>query len=537
MSAAPTVLPARGGTIGLRSAVAAELVRARHSASSRFAAVGLGVSVLQGLGWWLVATSPMRDWFGLFGWQSLYATALLAPLVALLAASTVARESGAREGGTWARPLSPRTGLIARVLVLAWQNLLLQAALTLPMLLFGLAGGLTDPPVGRFVTLWVVQWATSLLPLVLGFLLARRIGMIATVALAVTWQLVGTIAAERASWWAQPWTWGVRAVIPVLGIHQNAVRLEPGAPQWQWSPWWPTLAGLALTVVVVALAAARATVTSSRRASGVRRPRRHVVPQVDAPTGAAVSSSEGSAVAAPGDEAVVAAASPRRTRHGVPAAPVTRGPARLLAAQWTVLRRTAVPPLLGLSLVAVVAVGLVWNAAYVTGFATWLLVPFGASVLGALSWAANADGWRVAALRAPIGRLAGAMLLTDAGILAGVVAVTTLVAGLSRGPGVAPAFPVLLFLVGLLTLTLSLWLSTRFGTGAALGVTLVLLVVSLVVGGSWFSETGLWVVGVLAWPLTADTPGRFSVAVPGALLLLSSTSLAWRSALRRAATA
>lgn len=510
---------APGGLVGLREAIAAELLRAKGSASARFSLFGLLVAVMQGLGWFSVATGPMRDWFGLLGWQSLYATGLMVPVVALLAAATTTREVKAREGGTWARTLAPSTGVVARLVVLAWQSLLLHAALTLPLLVFGLAGGLSQPPVGRFVAMWLVLWATSLLPLALGFVLSRRIGLIATVAMGLVWQLVGTVRAESVTWWAEPWAWPVRALLPILGIQQNGVRLDADSPVWSWNPVWPAALCLLAAALVGGLAAARARADASPRLGLARLGRRRragnvhdVVPARPAMPGAPV--------ARPSAAAVVEVGRPRR-----------------FAAQAIILRATAIPLLLAAALAVFGLVAAVWSSDYVTGLAAWLAVPLGASILACLLWTANADGWRIAALRSSIRSLTAGILGWCAALLVVVVAAASVLAQLSSGPCVAPLFPVLLFATGAMTLAVSLLLATRFGTGAALAATLVVMIFSLVFGGTWISETSAWIAGIYGWPLTAQgSPARATLALAVSAVVTVAALAAWLGALRRAAS-
>lgn len=491
----------------LRQAVSAEVIRARHSVASRFAVVGLAVGLLQGIGWWSVSTTDDPDWFSLLGWQSLYATALLAPIVVLLAASAAARESSAREGGTWVRALSPARALVARDLVLAWQSLLLHAGLTFPILIFGLLGGLTDPPAGRFITLWLVLWAVSLLPLIGGYLLARRIGMISAVLLAWLWQIGGAVLAEQPHAGALPWTWGVRAAMPVLGIHQNAVRLEPGAAPWNWNPWWPALATAAVAVIVVAIAAVRATAHPDPRPIGRPRRRRRA--------------SEDDAPLPPARQQLSAAGQ------------VTLGRRLRITAQLILLRATALPALVVAAVLGLVLVGFIWDATYVTGVTTWLLVPLGSTILAMMAWSAHAPGWTITSLRNGILALAGSLWGVCAAVLAVIVAAATAIAALSGGTSLL--FAALALLTGLLVLTGGLWLSTRFGAGAAIGVTLVVLVISLVFGGTQLSDGALWLVGVLGWPMSAAEPGRAMIAIPLLLMGTAVSGVLWLRALRRAA--
>lgn len=508
--------------ISYRAAVSAELLRARGSASARFPLFGLLVCVVQGLGWWFVATSPLRDWASQFGWQTMYATGLLAPLAALLLAMTVNREKKAREGGTWARPLAPRTAVLARFTVATLQLGLFHLAITMPLVLFGLAHGLQDPPMGRFVALWLVLWSTSLLPAALGYVLASRVGMFVTIGVALVWQIVGTLQAEASSWWAQPWAWAVRAVLPVLGIHANGVRLETDSPVWQWSPWLPTIMSGLLAAVVVAMFASRARVRQPRPSRRTRRAESRHEPT--ARSGAAATA------ATPATSATWAHAGTR----------VSPGVLGVLRAQLIVWRGTAIVPLLLAALVAIALVGVIRDSGYVAGFTTWLVVPIGSCLLACLAWTAQAQGWRIVALRVRPATLGLAQLLLCLAALAVVVAVTSTTIGLSGG-GVAAGlhpdrFARVLMVVGAAAITVCLWLATRFGPGAAIATTLVVLVISLVFGGTFIGQGDAWIVGFFGWPGSADTALRAMLATGAGGLLALVAATAWFAALRRSAS-
>lgn len=527
-AAAPAARPAAtvavAGGVPFGRALAAELVRTRHSASARFPVAGLVIALLQGAGWWFVATRDVTGWAQLFGWQSIYATGLLAPLVALLAGFTVGREKAAREGGTLWRPLAPAVGWLARATVLAGQSLAFNAALVLPVLGLGVAKGLTGAPVARLVALTVVCWLTSLPVAAWALLVARRAGMIVTVALALAWQVAGVLRAEGPTWAVEPWTWPVRAMMPLLGIHPNAMALDPGSPVWAWDPWSPALGCVGLAVALGLLDA----LTAGRLRD--RRPRRILFGRDarDTPDarGAAADAGASPALLTPDDAVAAADVALHSVRRGRPA------PLVGLAAS---LLRTAIAPLLLAALVAIPAVGVLWNAAYVRGFSGWLVVPLGSCLLACLLWAAQQDAWRVLALRHAPAALAGRLLALGALAVTAVAGEAALVAGL-RGDPDAVRFGVVLAAVGLAWLVLCLALVTRVGAGAEIGVTILALVFSLVFGGTWLSRTPVWLVGVLGWPASADDLRRAALAVGLCALLALAGGLAWVRGLRAAAS-
>lgn len=502
--------------VPMSQALAAEFRRAKGSRAARFVWAGLAISVLQGLGWKFVATRPLLDWEALFGWQTIYATGLLAPIAGLLAAATVSREKTAREGGTWTRPLSPRTAMAARTCVMVCQVGLLSAALSLPLVPIGLAGGLSDPPIARILTLWFVFWGNSLLPLMAGFVLARWVGGLATAVLLLGFQIVGTVQAETASWWWQPWAWGVHATMPVLGIHANGTRLEAGAAAWEWSPVWPTLASFCLTSLIVGLLMTQA-------------PFRRVDEQPSAIRGWLLWTST---FARPGGH--FRSSSVRHSRMLAPGA----GRISHVRAQLTLWRGTAVLPLIIVTFLVLIVVATVWNHDYVQGFTTWAVVPLGCCLLACLTEIAAAPGRRVVALRESPAQQAVVANGLGMGVLCIVIAFTSvlllLTADASSTAAVETArYAVTQFCVGAMVLAVSAWLATRFSTELAIGCVLVLLIVSAVFGGEYFAQLPLWVIGVLGWPLRAITPERLAIALSASVVITGLAYVGHVRALRR----
>lgn len=496
------------GTVPYQRALAAEAVRAKGSASTRFAAAGLVLSTLQGLGWWFVATQQLTRWTQLLGWQALYATALHAPLTALLTALTVERERRAREGGTLWRPLTQPARYAARATVVAGQLLGLNLALTAPMLLFGWAHGLHDAPVERILALGLVLWLCSLLPAALSLTLARYTGLYISVGLALAWQVAGTLGSESSAWSWQPWTWQVRAILPLLGIHANGLALEPDSPIWSVNPVPPTLMSLALAAAI-----ALCTALIPARPEPARHIRRRAAVGFAAPV----------------------ASTPAAVLHAdLILAPLHRGRPRPVSAMILSLRHTAVPPLVIATVCSIVVVGTVWNDAYVRGLAAWLIMPLGTCLLACLVWATQQPAWRAVVLRATTRRLGGILLALSLAALTVVVAVILLTAQL-RGGTDTSRFAFLLWIVGSAWLTLNLWLGTRYGAASAITTTLITLVISIVFAGNTLADSPLWIIGILAWPTTANTVPRTAITVAVSTLLLVTASVRWAKALRRAA--
>lgn len=471
------------------NAISAELVRSRHTASARLPLLGVAICLIQGVAGF-GATQRFTDWQQLLYWQGIYVTGLLVPLSALLIGLAVAREQRAREGGTGWRPLSPRTVLVARFVVLAGQLLGFNLAIMLPTLGFGWVRGWFPGPVGRLTGLALALWASSLGAAALAYAVARRWGLFAALGVALGWQIAGTICAESPTWWVQPWTWSVRPALPLLGIHANATPLDPGSHLGQISPWPAVgLSVLLAVLVLVALAYAPRLPALPRRASAT-------------PAATAATASRPTTV--------------RRVR-----------PAPVLAFAGA-LRRTAIAPLVIATVALLGLVAAVWNASYVRGLFGYAILPLGCSLLACLVWQTHQGSWRILRTRAGVRDLCVSIMITCVGALTVVVVVAVALVTI-RGGRFPVAYAAVGWFLGVGLVAVNLWLATRFGTAAALGASLVGWVLSLIFGGT-LSDTPLWVVGVLAWPMSAEAPHRVLIAIVGSLLLAATGFAGWLEA-------
>lgn len=478
-----------------RGAVSAERLRWRRSAAGRLPLIGGVAACVEGLLY--LAGSTRQDWNALTHWQILWVTGLGPVSAGLMAGLLGRRERTARGGGAWWRPIAPTRAYLAQFAVLAGHAAVLQVFVLAAALQFGWLGGLSFPgPVGALAVLAVAGWGATLVLLAVAHHVALRYGLFAAVGLGLAWAVAGTLTAERATWWLQPWAWTVRAALPLVGTHANGIPVAPGDPLSAASPWPPVLLTVALAVPVVWLGGR----LSPHRGGG--RSGRRAAPVPTVPTGR----------------------------------PWRGGAARALAVS---LRRTAVTPLLGATALLLVFSLLLWGSPRASVQLLGLgVLPAGTALLPVLVWQANAPAWRSLALRvAGPRRLAIVLLGLMGAAVAALVCFTVPVLVLGGMPvGQALAVGLLAAVVAGMLVCWHFWLVVRFGVGVTVGAGAVGLLAAVVVGGSSLAYT-LWPVAPWAWAATGVDGHRILVCVPVSLLLTGILVPACRSAARRAAAA
>ena len=172
---------------------------------------------------------------------------------------------------------------------------------------------------------------------------------------------------------------------------------------------------------------------------------------------------------------------------------------------------------------------------YLTGFSSWLLVPLGTAILATISWAALQPALRITALRRRPEALARDILLVDTVLL---VLVTASIAASAQTLGIddLPRFIALTLFVGEANLLACLALSARWGTGASIGTTLMLMVTGALFGGQpELARTPVWVVAPYGYPLNATSTQRLATAIAVLAITCTVSWLLWARTLRRRA--
>lgn len=493
-----THLDPRAGLVGVSAVLGAERRRWPGSAGARLPMLGLAAAVMQGLLY--LAGSTRHGWAALTAWQILWVS-FLGPIgTGLLAGLLGRRETFARGGGAWWRPVSPRRAHLAGFVVLTGYALAMQVAVLSVALPFGWVGGLGFPgPIGHLLLLAAAQWASTLALLAIAHHVALRAGLLPAAGLGLIWALAGTFTAETSGWWWQPWAWTVRALLSLTGTHANGVPLEPGSPISAAASWPPLLASVLLACAVAALG------SRPWRRSPLRA-RRH--------------------------PSRVSGQMTRPVR--LPTSWRATGPTAALTAS---LRGTSSLPLL-LAAATTVPLGLaIWpDPAYTHQLVVLLLLPVGTTLLPVLTWQANAPAWRALSLHTySPAVLASRLVLVNAAAVAAFAVYCGIVLGTA---GITWTTAVELTLLAITTgtalTTWHLWLAIRWHVGVALAAGAVGTLLALVVGGTGLSTT-LWLVVPWAWAATATaTPIRLvcalALGVGATIVLLHACRRAGRQA-------
>lgn len=485
--------------------IRAEFLRLKSSALQWFPLIGLLIGVISST--FSLWASGAHDASGILSWQAMYVTGLAGPLLALLAGLAETREKTARYGGTNIRPVSPITVRAARFLVL----IILSAVFHL--LNFGVAWlyAVIDHRTGAAAILagGVLSWVGSIPTIALFGVVARMTGMIPALLLAAAYQVAGTLSAEASWWWAFPPAWPVRLLLPVLEIHANAVPLEPGHPIARESP----VASLSLNLCFAVLAVVAYVATRDERVGKKPGPSRRDPADGDAPTALTASPAVTSYFRRPAN-----------TMRGNNTARKDRTRAAVLAAVHRALNRTAVMPLSIAIVIISYIVAVIYSPGYVSGLYTFAILPLGSGLLPVISWSALSGAWLITVVENH--RIRGAYLGWQS-ILILLLGVAVGGARLLAGGDLVPTARMVMLwaLTGTFLTMVSTALRIRFGSGGAIAATVLWTVISLTLGGDVLAETPLWLVAIPSWAVTADTAGRFLIALILVALFLSASTV------------
>lgn len=72
----------------------------------------------------------------------------------------------------------------------------------------------------------IIIWITSLVLIPINLWMADRLGIVGTFTISFIGSIAGVIVATESIWFTVPWSWGLRLMCPIIGVHPNGVPLE-----------------------------------------------------------------------------------------------------------------------------------------------------------------------------------------------------------------------------------------------------------------------------------------------------------------------
>lgn len=127
-------------------------------------------------------------------------------------------------------PVSTTALWTGKIAVLAYHTLLSSCILMVAVLISGLttAGGAT--PWSTIVAGGLLMWLTSLPLIPIQLWAAAWKGTLFSMAVGFAGGIAGVLAAPEPYWVYIPWSWPIRLMSPVVGVHPNGVLMEENHP-------------------------------------------------------------------------------------------------------------------------------------------------------------------------------------------------------------------------------------------------------------------------------------------------------------------
>jgi ABC-2 type transport system permease protein len=169
-----------------------------------------------------------RPWqlllYQVYNWWPL----IFIPLGIALFAALV--ESQERKAGNYrsirAHNVSPSSIWAGKVIVMAAHALLATLVLIVAIIISGLITACGDIPWGKIFAGGFTIWLTSLILIPLQLWMAAWKGTFASMVLGFLGMIAGVVAAPKSYWIYVPWSWPIRLMCPVIGVHPNGIPLE-----------------------------------------------------------------------------------------------------------------------------------------------------------------------------------------------------------------------------------------------------------------------------------------------------------------------
>jgi len=151
--------------------------------------------------------------------------------LALFAALT---ESQEKKAGNYrslrVHDISPAHLWIAKVIIMGCHTLISTLVLIGATVISGLITGCGSIPWFKIFAASLTAWIVSLAIIPLQLWIATWKGTFASIAIGFLGLIAGVIAAQESYWVYVPWSWPIRLMSPIIGVHPNGTLLESTSP-------------------------------------------------------------------------------------------------------------------------------------------------------------------------------------------------------------------------------------------------------------------------------------------------------------------
>jgi len=166
-----------------------------------------------------------------FNWWSI----LFVPLtIAILCSLSHQKEQkAANYNGIFTLPVSLPAIWYSKNIVIALYMLVMLLFFIIVMSIISILLPGYSTPYIKIVEASAVLWISTLWQIPFCLFLAKRWGFVVTLVVNIAGGfLLGIALATHSQWWISPWSWSIRMMSPIVGVHPNGVPLAVGSPLW-----------------------------------------------------------------------------------------------------------------------------------------------------------------------------------------------------------------------------------------------------------------------------------------------------------------
>ncbi|MBE0343169.1 lantibiotic immunity ABC transporter MutE/EpiE family permease subunit, partial [Paenibacillus sp. 28ISP30-2] len=173
--------------------------------------------------------SPMYFTSNTTNWWSIL---FLPLLISILCTLSDQKEKKASHYSTiWLLPLQPAKAWFTKIGIISIYSLFSLLFFLCMILIIGLLIPTFQTQLASSIGAILLLWVATLWEIPFCLFLAKRFGFAGTVILNCLSSLgIGITMATQSYWWISPWSWSIRMMCPVVGIHPNGLLLEANSP-------------------------------------------------------------------------------------------------------------------------------------------------------------------------------------------------------------------------------------------------------------------------------------------------------------------